>query len=126
MRYFRDNTSNKVFAYDDEQIENGIVASQLVEMTQEEVAEHLAPRLPKVPFVVSAFQARAALSRAGLLGYVNTLMDDPSTPEEAVLAWEYATEFRRDSPTVEAFSSLLGLSEEEVDSLFRTASTITA
>ena len=79
-----------------------------------------------VPRIVSAFQARAALLRVGLLDEVEAIMADPETPREAVLAWEYATEFRRDSATVAAIAQQLGLDEAQLDALFIEAAGIVA
>jgi len=42
------------------------------------------------------------------------------------VAWEYATEVRRDSPMVQAMAQQLGLTDEQVDDLFRQAAAITA
>jgi len=77
-----------------------------------------------VPPVVSAFQARAALLNAGLL-------DDAEAAVAAAggvvaIAWEYATEFRRDSPTIAALALTLGWPDALVDGLFIAAASITA
>lgn len=91
----------------------------------EEAAPWVAPT-PAVPFSVSAFQARAALAAAGLLDSVQAMMDGPSVDTRTKLAWEYATEFRRDSPTVVAMGAALGLDDAALDHLFITADTIVA
>lgn len=72
----------------------------------------------------SRFQARAALHLAGLL-------DDTEAAVAAAdplvrIAWADAQEFRRDSPTIAALAGVLGLDDEDIDALFRTAMTITA
>ncbi|RXE48695.1 hypothetical protein [Chromohalobacter israelensis] len=76
--------------------------------------------------VVSAFQARAALTQAGHMADVKAYMAEPDTDEFTILAWETATEFRRDSPTVNELAGVLGLSDNQVDDLFRFALTIHA
>ncbi|MEQ7870756.1 hypothetical protein V6R97_08890 [Chromohalobacter salexigens] len=76
--------------------------------------------------VVSAFQARAALTQAGYMDDVKAHMADPATDSFTVLAWESATEVRRNSPTVKELAGFLGLSDEQVDDLFRFALTIYA
>lgn len=81
---------------------------------------------PEVPQVVSRFQARAALHLAGLLEQVEALMQDPETPALARLAWQDAQEFKRQSPTVLAMASALGLTDEQIDELFITAAGIEA
>lgn len=79
-----------------------------------------------LPQSVTRFQAKAALLQAGLLTSVEAMMSDPATSAIAKLAWVEALEFRRDSPTVLAMAASLGLSNQQIDDLFFTASTITA
>lgn len=72
----------------------------------------------------SRFQARAAIHIAGLTGDVETAVAaaDPIVQ----IAWADASEFQRASPTIAALAAAIGLSDEDVDDLFRTAMTITA
>jgi len=79
-----------------------------------------------VPSPVSRFQARAALHIAGRLAEVEALMQSPSTPMLARLAWQDAIEFRRESPTVTAMGAALGMSDADIDALFVSASEIEA
>lgn len=79
---------------------------------------------PAQVMAISPFQARAALFAAGLLDDVEAAIQAEGPP--AVLAWEYATEWRRDSPTIATLAAVLELSEEQVDELFIAASQITA
>jgi len=76
--------------------------------------------------VVSRFQARAALRQAGLRSQVEAIMDDPATDPLVVDAWTDAQEFRRMSPTVLNLAAGLGLTDTEVDDLFRQAAMIEA
>lgn len=85
-----------------------------------------AATLTPSPPAVSAFQARAAILQMSLLDSVEAIMADPATDPMAKLAWDRATEFRRESPTVAAIKPLLGLTDEQLDDLFRFASTIYA
>lgn len=84
------------------------------------------PAPAPVPPVVSRFQARAALHQSGLLDQVEALMSDPQTDPTSRLAWTHATEFRRSSPTIATLAGPLGLSDEQVDDLFRAAAQIEA
>ena len=79
-----------------------------------------------IPQSVTRFQARAALHLAGLLGSVEAMMALPETDALAKLAWQDASEFQRNSPTVLAMASALGMSETQLDDLFVQASKITA
>jgi len=76
--------------------------------------------------VISPFQARAALAQAGLLAQVEALMADPDAAPMAKLAWQYAQEFRRTSPTLLALAGALGLDDAALDALFDAAATIVA
>lgn len=76
--------------------------------------------------IVSRFQGRAALMQADLLGQVETIMEDPATDPLTIMAWHDASEFRRLSPTIDAVAGILGLTDLQVDDLFRQAATIVA
>lgn len=82
--------------------------------------------LPPVPESVSRFQARAALYQSQLLDAVNAIMSNEQTPMMAKLAWQDAQEFRRDSALVQSMGTTLGMTEEQLDDLFRLAATIVA
>lgn len=69
-----------------------------------------------VPEAVSPYQARVALASANLLSTVDTMVANSNTIVQ--LAWNYATEVRRDSPFIEAMGSQLGLSNTQIDNLF--------
>lgn len=85
------------------------------------------PSVPlSVPSEVSRFQARAALLQAGLLDDIETYMADPETDPFVKLAWQDAQVFKRNSPTVLSLQPLLGLTDEQLDDLFRFAATIEA
>ena len=88
------------------------------------VIEPYAPPPDPVPQVVSMFQARAALMAAGLYETVDAAMQQAGGVN--LIAWEYATEVRRDSPLVQAMAAELDLSSEQVDSLFQQAAGISA
>lgn len=77
-----------------------------------------------VPVSVSRFQARAALMDSGLLADAEIAVSSMGPLEQ--LAWAEATEWRRDSPTIDAMAGLLNLSVSDVDNLFIEASKIVA
>lgn len=81
------------------------------------------PAVVAVPEVVTMRQARLALLGAGLLAQVNTAVANMLGAEgdAARIEWEYAQEVRRDSPLVAALSEILGLTDEALDNLYRTA-----
>jgi hypothetical protein len=81
---------------------------------------------PFVPPFVSRFQARAALLQTGYLDDIEAFMADPATDPFVRIAWQDAQEFRRNSPTVLSLQSFLGLTDGQLDDLFRFAATIEA
>ncbi len=83
-------------------------------------------RFDPVPQSITPFQAKAAILNNGLMPAVTTLMADPSTPAITSLAWEEASEFRRDSPTISAMAAALGLNDAQIDQMFIDGAKITA
>jgi len=73
-----------------------------------------------VPQTVTPLQARKALRLAGLKEAVDSIVDnlDEETREE----WEYAVVIERSHPMIEQLGTTLGLSANELDDLFVTAS----
>jgi len=78
----------------------------------------------RASMVVSRFQAKAAMLQAGMLPDVEAAISAADATTQ--LAWAEAVEFRRNSPTITALAQSLGLTDEQVDDLFRQAVTITA
>lgn len=91
---------------------------------EEAAADALAVSSMREAMVVSRFQARAALLGAGLLAQVEAAVAaaDPVTQ----MAWADAIEFRRNSPTIAALSSAIGLTDTQLDDLFNAAAQIHA
>jgi hypothetical protein len=77
-----------------------------------------------VPAEVTNFQARAALRRAGLLEQVHAAL--LAAGGEAWDAWEYANHISRGSALVRSFAAQLGLTEAQIDDMFRGAALIEA
>ena len=73
----------------------------------------------------SRFQAKAALDDAGLLDQVEDYMAGDDVPRRVKLAWQEAS-FRRGSNMVNQIGAELGLSQEEMDGLFKAAREIDA
>ena len=81
-----------------------------------------------VPDAVTNYQARMALRAAGLRDKVDAAIRgaDQSVPAnaEALDAWDYANQFFRDQPIIAAMQAVLGLSDAQVDDLFRAAAQV--
>lgn len=90
--------------------------------TPEEIA---AWQTVPVPQEVSRFQARAALLQAGLLESADLAVAASNDPF-LQLAWKEAVAFPRSSPGIAALAPALGLTDEDLDDLFRAAALITA
>ena len=78
-----------------------------------------------VPQIVFMRQARLALLEVGLLDNIEQIINLLPEPlkSEARIEWEYATEVRRDWPTLNQIADHLNLTSEYVDELFILAST---
>lgn len=75
-----------------------------------------------VPQTITMRQAKLALLHAGLLDDVNTAVAQAERATQ--VEWEYATEIRRDWPTLLQVQAVLELTDEQVDALFVTAHTL--
>lgn len=84
------------------------------------------PPANPVPQVVSKFQGKAALMQAGLLSDAQQIVANSS--DMVKLAWDEASEWRRNSPMIAAVAGLggLDLTDDEIDDLFRAAKEIKA
>lgn len=79
---------------------------------------------PPVPESVSRFQARAALTNAGLIEDVEAAV--AASDALTKLAWADALAFERASSTIAMLAGALGLTDTQVDDLFRAAAEIRA
>lgn len=100
-----------------------VVVREAVAWSAEEIAAH---RKSMVPESVTMRQARIALSRAELIVAVEQALGamQGQEGEEARIEWEYSQEVYRNKPFVIQLGAVLGLSEEQVDELFISASGI--
>ena len=79
-----------------------------------------------IPTVVSMRQARLALFQENKLDQVQPLIDAMMEPAKTTtqISWDYATEVRRDDDLVAQLSEAMGLTEEDLDTLFTLAATL--
>ena len=92
------------------------------------------PEKPQTPTIeewreateVSRFQARVALYNFGLFETVDTYMKSSTAPFIAKEAWESASVFKRNSPTIISMGTLLKLTDEQLDELFKAALEVVA
>jgi len=81
------------------------------------------PPEPEVPAEIQMWQARAILSRVGLLDNVNQAVAASNNPEIQI-AWEYAPNVVRRSVFVTSMAAGLNLDDATIDNLFIEASKI--
>lgn len=74
------------------------------------------------PWGVTPLQAKIALHNAGLLSTIETYMATADVLTK--LAWETASEFRRDSNILKSTATLLGITDAQIDALFAAAKLI--
>ena len=89
--------------------------------TPEDIAAEEAAALAaeRAAMVASRFQAKAALLQAGLLDAAEAAVAQSDSLTR--LAWIEAVEYRRNSPAILAIAAALGLTDAQVDDLFRAA-----
>lgn len=95
---------------------------QIVELSAGEIAAALEQE--REAMIVTQFQAKAALHLAGLLDAAETLMADPETDPIRAMEWKLKPTFRRNSATLIWAAAQLGLTEFQVDDLFRSGMSI--
>ena len=108
-----------------EVITNAATGQQTIrEYTAEEIAAHAAAVLTAehAGMKVSRLQAKIAMMQAGVLAAVEAAVAaaDPAVQ----MAWADAIEFRRFSPTILALSAQIGLTDTQLDDLFRAAALV--
>lgn len=90
------------------------------QLTPEQILE-----LERAQMECSRFQAKAALALAGKLTAADAVVA-ASTDAVVKLAWADATVFKRNSPSINGLASAIGLTQADLDDLFRTAAGIVA
>lgn len=93
-----------------------------IEETVVETHEEWALRKAREKMKVTRYQAKAALMQAGLLEAVEQAIASTGDPL-ITLAWEEAS-FDRMSPLIAEMKTVVGLTGEQVDDLFRAASEV--
>lgn len=83
-------------------------------------SDYTGPAPAVVPASVTPRQVRLLLLAQSLLPQVEAII--ASSDEATRIAWDYASEFRRDDPLLLALASQLGLTSEQVDAFFIAAS----
>ena len=82
------------------------------------------PNPVQIPQEITMRQARLALLDIGLLANVQTAINTLPEPDKtkAQIEWEYSNALQRNNPFVTTLGTALGLSSDDIDNLFITAS----
>lgn len=75
-----------------------------------------------VPDPVTTRQAKLALFAAGMLDAADAALAQAG--KAAQIEWEYAVTFERSNPLIAQVGGALGLTEEQIDDLFRAAAAL--
>jgi hypothetical protein len=127
MNHFFDQATGELYAYDDEQVAQGLVEEGLTPCPTRPSNDHqwnggwVLPS-PAIPQSVTPLQATRALLQAGFLDAVEVAV--AAADRETQLAWAKATAFERNSPFVLDMKAVLGWTDEQVDQLFILANSL--
>jgi len=104
---------------------------QVSDYTPEELAQieadfaaQAAAEAARVPESVTRYQMQIALVTAGLYETVEAYVNGPDVPLVARIAWNTALEYYRNSPFITLATTALGMTESQIDDLFRAAATV--
>ena len=124
MKYFKLN--GEVFAFEPDQM--SLVTPEMVEMTVEEIDRHLNPPQPQLEETLPPLtrrQFKLALLENGLLEQVDTniaAIADPITKQRIQIEYAESTTFIRTSPAVIYMCNLLGLTDNQINTMWQQAS----
>lgn len=80
-----------------------------------------------VPYEISLWRAKAVLAASGLLETVEAMIVALPAPDGDIvrLAWNNAAPLVRDGATIAALAPQMGLTDEQIDNMFRQAANLT-
>lgn len=102
--------------------DEGVSESAMTSYAQDMIAAYEASLIPPVPQQVTPRQIRQALTRAGLRDAVEYAVSQSS--QDVKDWWEYSTVFERQNPQVIGMAAALGVSDSQVDDLWRLADSL--
>lgn len=123
MKYYKLN--NEVFAFDSDQLD--YVKPEMVEMTEAEIKDHLNQPQPPIEETLPALtrrQFKLALLENGLLEQVDVAIaaiSDPVTKQRIQIEYAESTTFERLNPAVIYMCSTLGLTGEQINTMWQQA-----
>ncbi len=80
----------------------------------------------RMPSIASPLQIRLALIKLGMLDDVQNFIAALEEPAKTIvmMEWEYALEINKDSTTIQSLATQMGLTTEQLDDIFVTATEI--
>lgn len=125
MKYYRLN--NDVFAFEADGSQDDFIKSDMVKMTQAQVAEHLKVEVLPLEQTLPALtrrQFKLALLHAGLTDEINTAIagiEDATLKAVIEIEYNEATAFSRTSDSVAYMCNSLSLTNDEINTLWQQA-----
>ena len=120
MKYFKSQKSGEVFAFEDD----------LIEMTNEEVDRHLNPQnflTDEEKEQLRLAEFKLALLQNNLLETVEqsiAAIEDPALKTRIEIEYNESEKFERTNDSVQHMLSILNLTDEQVDEMWRYAMTL--
>lgn len=117
--------------------DDAIIAAPYVEMTQAQLDAVISQNQAQVQSIIAAhdaipaevqrWQLRAALKVLGLFTQVEAIIANIPEPQQTILRekWNGQDSIRSDSQTIRQIGALAGLTNAQIDNVFKTASSLT-
>lgn len=120
MPYYKDQNNNLHFLDDDSLAYLLPIGVNKISDSDAEKIKLEQSNKSVIPASVTMRQARLALLAAGKLAQVEAAINSLPEPQksEAKIEWEYSAEVVRNKPFVQSLGAALGLSDDDLDSLF--------
>lgn len=100
--------------------------ARIAELEAEIAALQTAPQEQAPPDAIKAWQAKAVLLLMGLLAASESVIESLEEPQRTIIksAWDNNADFPRQSPTILSIAAALSLSEEQVNTMFEQAASL--
>ena len=136
MKYYKKD--NEVFAFEDDGSQDTYIQDGMIQMSSEEIDRHINPKkymsdeqlydiYVKSLKPLTRRQFKLVLLENNLLEQVETLIisvEDTTQRTRSQIEYSEATEFQRTSNSVKYMCNLLGLTEEQINTMWEKALTL--
>lgn len=122
MKYYKNEVSNEVFGYDELDETQLPYMQKAIDAGYTDITDSWPPiLLPQAPNV-TAVQIRLQLNKQGLRTQVETAIANGS--QDLKDKWQYGNVFSSTDSDIQAMATSLGLTQEQLDTLFTEAATL--